>query len=82
MSQNQITGVPFVAQRLMNLTRFHEDVGLIPGLTQWVKDLACGELWCRLQMWLGSRVAVAKACSYSFNSTPRPGKLHMPHVWP
>ena len=33
-------GVPIVAQRVMNLTSTHEDVGLIPGLTQWVKDLA------------------------------------------
>ena len=24
----------------MNPTRIHEEVGLIPGLTQWVKDLA------------------------------------------
>jgi len=30
--------VPFVAQGLTNPTRIHEDVGLIPGLTQWVKD--------------------------------------------
>ena len=32
-------GVPVVVQWLKNLTRSHEVVGLIPGLTQWVKDL-------------------------------------------
>ena len=31
---------PFVAQWLTNLNRNHEVVGLIPGLAQWVKDLA------------------------------------------
>ena len=33
-------GVPVVVQWLTNPTRNHEVAGLIPGLAQWVKDLA------------------------------------------
>ena len=32
-------GVPFMAQQLTNPTRIHKDMGSIPGLSQWVKNL-------------------------------------------
>ena len=33
-------GVPVVAQWVMNPKSIHEEEGLIPGLAQWLKDLA------------------------------------------
>ena len=41
-------GVPIVAQQVKNPARIHEEVGLIPGRAQWIKDLALLWLWWRL----------------------------------
>ena len=40
LSKLKFNGVPTVAQLLTNPTKNYEVVGLIPGLAQWVKDLA------------------------------------------
>ena len=57
-----------MAQWLTNPTRNHEVSGSIPGLSQWVKDWRCRELWCRLQTWLRSGVAVAVVQAGGYSS--------------
>ena len=38
--KNLTARLPTVAQQVKNPTNIHEDIGLIPGPAQWVKDLA------------------------------------------
>ena len=57
--KNDYCGNSHCSSVVMSLTSIHEVTGSIPGLTKWVKELGCHELWCRLQAWLRSQVAVA-----------------------
>ena len=47
-----------MAYQVTNLTSIHEDVGSIPGSSQWSKNLMFLRAMIRLQMGLSSGVAV------------------------
>ena len=75
-----LTGSSHCGAGEMNPTSIHEDPGLIPGLRSdpWAHSSGlgiwrCRELWCRLQMQLGSWDAEVSAGSYSSNSVPSLG---------
>ena len=50
---------PLVVQQVEDPSGVCEDVNLIPGLAQWIEDLALSQSWCSLWMQLGSGVAMA-----------------------
>ena len=61
--------------QLVSMRMWVQSLALLSGLRIW----GCCELWCRLQMRLGSHVAVAVAVasSYSSDSVPRLGTSYV-----
>ena len=53
-------GVPTLTQQIKNPTSIQEDVGLIPTLTQWVKDLALPQAAAQIT----DAAQIPHCCSY------------------
>ena len=70
--QSIIWGVLIVAQGVKNLTSIHEDAGLIPGLSHWVKDPVLSQI----AMQVTDAAQIWHCCGCGI------GNFHMPQVKP
>ena len=73
-----------MAQRVKNPTSIHEDVGLIPGLSQWVKDLVLPQVVAQVvdEAWIlrCCSCGIGQQLQLQFNTLPK--NFHMLQVWP
>ena len=71
-----------MAQQIKNLTSIQEDVALIPGLTQWIKDPALAVV----QVTDAAQILHCCGCvvgwQLQLQSDSQPGNFHMPQVQP
>ena len=79
LGRERPVGIPVVAQ----WESIHEDVGLIPGLTQWVKDLALlqAAVWVADTAWIQYCCGCGTGLQLELQFDLWPGNFRMPQVW-
>ena len=64
-----LVGIPVVSEWVKNPTNFCQDVGSIPGFTQWARNPALPQAAAQMRLGSGVAAAVVQTCSSSSNVT-------------